>query len=185
LAAGKKQIRFRITIATLLFISFVTGGILFVDIRDFGPAVPVKLAEGSTADIWLQPEIWEVGSPLLVIYKRYTSPYTLNIRNWDGGGAYKTISILDVIVTYADGKVAHPKLDVTEVHPRNVPGIKTARILTAILDVVDRCLNNKIAVKGMLEKNSGEKVPFDISLNFETRHKMGLAPYWIALATSK
>lgn len=185
MAAGKKHIRFRITVAALLFISFVTGGILFVDIRDFGPAVPVKLAEGSAADIWLQPEIREVGSPLLIIYKRYTGPYTLNIRNWDGGGAYKTISVSEITVTYADGKVEHPRIDVTEVHPRNIPGIKAARILTAMFDVVDRYVNNKVAIKGMLEKNSGEKVPFDIVLDFKTRHKTGVAPYWIALATSK
>jgi len=185
LAGGKKHIRFRITVAALLFISFVTGGILFVDIRDFGPAIPVKLAEGSAADIWLQPEIREVGSPLLIIYKRYTGPYTLNIRNWDGGGAYKKISVSDITVTYADGKVEHPRIDVTEVHPRNIPGIKAARILTAIFDVVGRYINNKVAIKGTLEKSSGEKVPFDISVDFKTRHKMGVAPYWIAMATAK
>jgi hypothetical protein len=183
--AGNKHIRFRITVAALLFISFVTGGILFVDIRDFGPAVPVKLADGSAADIWLQPEIHEIGSPLLVVYKRYTGPYTLNIRNWDGGGMYSAISISDVTVTYADSKIEHPNIDVTHVRSQKIPGFKTARTLTAAFDVVGRHLNNKIAVKGVLEKTGGEKAPFEFSLDFKTRHKIGMAPYWIALATSK
>lgn len=183
--AGKKHIRFRITVAALLFISFVTGGILFVDIRDFGPAVPIKLADGSAADIWLQPEIRQFGSPLIVVYKRYSGPYTLNIRNWDGGGMYNAISVSEVTVTYGDGKIVHPSVDVTHVRSQKIPGFKTARTLTAVFDVVDRYLNNKIAVKGYLEKSDEEKVPFEFALDFKTRHKMGVAPYWIALATSK
>jgi hypothetical protein len=51
--------------------------------------------------------------------------------------------------------------------------------------VVGRYINNKVAIKGTLEKSSGEKVPFDISVDFKTRHKMGVAPYWIAMATAK
>lgn len=182
-AQAGKNIRLRIIIAALLFVSFVTGGILIVDIRDFGPATRHRLAEKSVADIWLQPHVREIGSPLLFIYKRYDGPYALDFRNWDGGGLYKSLDVSSVTVTYADGKADHPGAKAVNVNFTRADGMRRARTLTTVPGAVALHADNKIEVTGTLTRRDGTKVPFSLSLEFKAQRRTGFAPYWIALAT--
>jgi hypothetical protein len=162
----------------------VTGGIFVVNIKDFGPATPHKLAAGSEADIWLQPRIVEVGAPFLMVYSRYGPPYSLNLRNWDGGGKYKSIHISEISVGYDGNPIAGRRaVDLTEgVKLTRDPRFHTARSLISVPDAVVFHTDNKASIRGWLEKPDGKKTPFTVSLDFAAQQQIGFAPYWIALA---
>jgi len=183
----KETMFWRAFLLSLAFVMVVTGGIFVVNINDFGPAVPHKLADGSEADIWLQPQIIEVGAPFLMVYSHYGPPYSLNVRNWDGGGKYKSIHISEITVGYDGSSIAGRRaIDLSAgVKPVRNPGFRSARSLISVPDAVVYHDDNKASIKGWLEKPDGKKTPFLVSFDFRAQHQMGLAPYWIALAARK
>jgi hypothetical protein len=185
-AKKKKNISRRIIIIAIAFILLVTGGIFIVSVDDFGAAMPYRLADGSEADVWLQPKITEVGTPLVLVYRRYTGPYSLNIRNWDGGGKYKSIHIAEITTEYGNGMTDRRAIEQSaEAKPAHDPGFRSGRSLMSVPDLIRNHADNKIGIKGWLQNGDGGKVPFETSFAFTAQHRNGLAPYWIALGLEK
>lgn len=181
----KTKIIFGSVFGLLLLCSLLTGGLYVDDRYGFEGSFPHDLAPHSTPHVWLEPRYSDSGVPLLAVYHLASGPYSLNLTDWDGAGTYRTLNVTKVSVRYADGTTDEPTIDWSKQKYHNrYRSSQDLSSWTDVPDIVTKRQDNTTIVTGYLEKENGEKTPFEAKIPFKLRHERLLTSYWLALALS-
>ena len=171
--------------------AFLTGGLTFERIEDFGAQRDIRLVAGLQSDIALMGRTTEFSYPLFFHYYREEIPFSIFLQIWDDEKKYVAIEVSRIHLQYADGESVLQEVSWSrELRPYtkvnsfsgNVIRTEMMQLGDEIKDVVKRHLDVKITLFGNLVKVSGERVGFQASGSFKAESRTQWGTGWEAIA---